>query len=142
MKTFLFWLASLTWGGIWTIVGLLAALAMLVTGHKPMRFGHAVYFETRKTGGGGVNFGPIFVVSKNPSIHTKSHEYGHGFQNICWGPLFFFVIAAPSFFRCQKYNWVQKHKPDTYLPPYDSIWFEGQATEWGTKAYEKYNKTN
>jgi hypothetical protein len=58
-------------------------------------------------------------------------------QNLIWGPLFPFVIAIPSAIR----YWYRELKyyrkglyPDT---DYDSIWFEGQATKWGNKVYNR-----
>lgn len=138
-KTCIFWLLSLTWGSIMTTVGLFAAAGMLVTGHKSTRFGHAIYFETKKAGWGGVNFGPIFIVSCGSSLHTKSHEYGHGFQNIIFGPGHV-IISICSFVRYWWREW--QIKKGVQLKPYDSVWFEGQATKWGTKAYENYTKTN
>lgn len=136
MKTILFWLASLTWGCIMTALGLLAALGLLITGHKPQKFLHALYFEVGKNWG-GINLGPVFIVSKGSTLVTKYHEYGHGLQNLCWGPLFLFVIGLPSLFRCWYRSYLLKTGKKTYetLPLYDSIWFEGQATEWGSNAY-------
>ena len=70
--------------------------------------------------------------------HTRRHEFGHSFQNIIWGPLFPFVIAIPSAIRYHYQNW----RSSKGLPnkEYDAIWFEGQATRWGTKAIEKIEK--
>lgn len=126
-----FWIKSLTWG-VWTWVGVLVAIFMIFTGHLPKRFGHAIYFECGK-GWGGVNFGAIFVVTKGATHRTKAHEYGHAFQNIKWGLLFIPVIAIPSFIRCTWRKILTKKNPNINLPPYDSIWFEGEATEMGLK---------
>ena len=70
--------------------------------------------------------------------HTRRHEFGHSLQNIIWGPLFPFVIAIPSAIRYHYQNW----RSSKGLPnkEYDAIWFEGQATRWGTKAIEKIEK--
>ena len=107
MKTVLYWLASLTWGGIMTWIGLLIAVILspiwLIKKRKPQVFGHSIYFEIGK-GWGGVNFGAIFFVNKGATTSIKCHEYGHSFQNICWGVLFPFVIAIPSAYR----YWLRK----------------------------------
>lgn len=132
MKTFLYWLVSLTWGGIMTFIGLCAALGMLITFHKPHRYGHAIYFESRKKGWGGVNLGAVFIVSKGSGDGVKSHEYGHSFQNIFYG-IGHVGISIASFTRYWYRVYLEKKYPFRKLPPYDSVWFEAQATEWGMK---------
>ena len=136
MKTFLFWFASLTWGCIMSTFGLFAAVGMLITAHAPKRFGHAIYFEKRRSGGGCVNLGPVFIVSKGVGHNIKAHEYGHGWQNIVYGPGHV-IISLCSFTRYWYREWMRRYRPNVYLRPYDAIWFEGQATEWGLK-YSPY----
>jgi len=70
--------------------------------------------------------------------HTRRHEFGHSLQNLIWGPLFPFVIAIPSAIRYNYQNW--RSKKGLENKDYDAIWFEGQATKWGTKAIEKIEK--
>lgn len=187
MKTFLYWLASLTWGGIMTTIGLLVAIVMLITKHKPYRFGHAICFETDKKGFGGIDLGAIIIVKRGSTLNLKLHEYGHSYQNIQWGILFPFVIGIPSAYRCamRKFSkkntfnaivgsimslifvvcagasvlhglmWLgvisiivliytililcwsvfietPKYEESIYVP-YDSIWFEGQASRFGLR---------
>lgn len=98
LKVFLFWFLSLTWGCIMTAIGLVAAFIMLVTKHKPQIFGPCIYFEVGKNWG-GINLGPIFLVNKGCGVYTKSHEAGHGIQNIILGPLFPFIVGIPSAMR-------------------------------------------
>lgn len=137
MKAKKFWTLSLTWGLLMTLFGILGAIGMLVTGHKPKRFHYLIYFEIGE-GWGGVNFGPIFFVSKGASLSTKQHEAGHGIQNTMLGPLQPFVVAIPSAARYWYRDWVWNHDPDKYraLPDYDAIWFEGQATALGEKHFK------
>lgn len=136
MKKALYWILSLTWGGVMTFIGLITSLVLLCCGYKPKRFGYTFYFEVG-SGWGGVSLGAIFIVSKTASAHTRYHEHGHGFQNCLWGVLFPFVIALPSVIRCGYRECLVKYKGKKYsdFPPYDSIWFEGQATRWGTKVF-------
>ena len=46
-----------------------------------------------------------------------------------------FVISIPSAIRYHHRKQIRKKDPEKAkeLPDYDSIWFEGQATEWGKK---------
>ena len=132
----LYWLWSLTWGFIMTLIGLCVALALLVSGHKPKHLGPNVYFVVGYNWG-GVNFGPVFLTSKIGENESKYHESGHGLQNLIWGPLFPFVIAIPSAIRYWYREFKYYKKGITPPTDYDSIWFEGQATRWGNKVYNK-----
>ena len=130
-----YWVISLTWGSVMTVIGLLTAIVLLVTGHKPHRFGPNIYFVVGDSWG-GLELGAFFLVSKYHSIDTLYHEAGHGLQNLIWGPLMPFVISIPSAIR----YWYRRYLLDkgvNNLPDYDSIWFEGQATRWGKKLYSE-----
>lgn len=132
----IYWLISLTWGCLMTTVGLLVALGCLITGHKPRTLGPNIYFKVGHNWG-GVEFGPIFVVSKDANLHTILHEAGHGIQNLIWGPLMPFVISIPSAIRYWYREIIYRKNREKYwtLPGYDSIWFEGQATRLGDEYY-------
>jgi hypothetical protein len=133
-----FWLISLTWGGIMTWIGAIVALVLLITGHKPHRCGPNIYFVVGRSWG-GVELGAFFLVCENSSKHTALHECGHGIQNCIWGPLMPFVVCIPSATRYWYREYLTRVKgvKPWMLPEYDSIWFEGQATRWGEKVYDK-----
>lgn len=189
-----FWLIQCTWGIIMTLIGAIAALGLILTGHKPKTMGPTVYFEVGENWG-GIELGAFFICSKNESPVTKYHECGHGIQNMIWGPLMPFVICIPSATRYWLFRldnpikralfvagimvaaillttsgacifamiggfkaiviafevirlyflslviWLNVFQlPQFYknnYPDYDKVWFEGQATEWGTKIYGK-----
>jgi hypothetical protein len=131
----LYLLLSFTWGLPLTLIGCAVALILMVFGLKPKRYGWCLYFEIG-SGWGGLELGPIFLCSKSAGETTKNHEFGHAIQNCYWGPLMIFVISIPSAVR----YWFRRILMlcgKTNLPPYDSIWFEGQATRWGTEYMEK-----
>ena len=134
-----FWLVSLTWGCIMTAIGLVAAIILLITGHKPHLHGPSIYFEVG-TGWGGIELGAFFITCKNASERTRCHELGHGLQNLIWGPLMPFVICIPSAARYWYREWIYHKDKEKYrnLPDYDAIWFEGQATSWGKSFAEKF----
>ena len=137
---FLFYFLSFTWGLPMTLIGCIVAVVLLAIGHKPQKWGYCYYFEVGR-GWGGLELGPIFLVSKTAIDKTKSHELGHGFQNCIWGVLFPFVIAIPSAIRYWYRKWLVKsgRKKASELPDYDSIWFEGQATSLGKEFMDWYN---
>ena len=63
IKAVLFWLASLTWGLPMTLVGIVCAIALLITGHRPHRFHYFVYFEVG-TGWGGFEAGLFLLLQQ------------------------------------------------------------------------------
>lgn len=137
LKAALIWTLSLTWGLIMTLIGLVVALFMLLTFHKPKKFHYFIYFEFGKSWG-GVSFGPIFIKCKNSTKSLMQHESGHSIQNILLGPIFPFLIAIPSAIRYWYRELVYKVNNKKYqrLPDYDAIWFEGWATKIGEKHFK------
>lgn len=137
---YLFYFLSCTWGCIMTLIGLIAACILRAMGYEPKQWGYCYYFEVG-TGWGGINLGPIFVVSKDAYKSTKHHEVGHGHQNCIWGILFPFVIAIPSATRYWRREWLVRSGRKKYseLPDYDSVWYEGEATKIGTEFIDWYN---
>lgn len=148
MKVFkgvVFWILSLTWGSIMTFVGLIATLfAVVFLKGKIHRNGYSFIVEV---GGnwGGLCFGAFALCGSysqedGPCYdigwyeHTRRHEFGHAIQNTLWGPLMIFVIEIPSIIRYHYMN--NRIKKGLEVKPYDSIWFEGQATRWGTAAID------
>lgn len=130
MKRKLFYLLSLTWGLPLTICGYAVALFLMARGHRPRRFGACWYFIIGKTYWGGLNLGPIILTDKMDSEPLKCHEHGHGIQNCIMGPLILpFVLL--SALRYHVRDW--KAARGEVLKPYDSWWFEGQATKLGTR---------
>lgn len=118
-----------------TLIGGVAALALLISGHKPFRNGGAACFKVNAKGWGGVSLGLVTIVTEPTSQHTLNHEFGHTFQNCWWGPLFPFVIAIPSMIRCGLWSRIEDRRPGAR---YDDIWFEGQATKLGNKYRESW----
>lgn len=137
MKKCLYYILNLTWGLPLTAVGALAAFGCLLIGRRPKRHGGCWYFNIGSDWG-GLNLGLFFFTDQWDSRTVKNHEYGHSLQNALWGPLMIFVIAIPSVIR----YWIHRirthyHKPN---PPYDAIWFEGQATHWGNQTISQWKK--
>ena len=134
LKRPLFLLLSFTWGLPVSLAGAVWSLALLLTGHRPKRFGSCLRFELGR-GWGGANFGWVFFTQENPSLALMQHEHGHGVQNILLGPLMPFLVCLPSTLRYHYRNLVTRLRPGKALPPYDSIWFEGWATRLGAKYF-------
>ncbi len=112
---------------------------MLISGHKPHRMGPYVYF-TCGEGWGGMDCGMFFVVGKDCTYKSlMCHEMGHALQWF-WGPLFVFI----ALWSAGRYWWREFYEAVIYprnkkpLPPYDSIWFEREATQWGWNKCGKF----
>lgn len=137
LKSFCFWLLSITWGFPMTLLGFLMAIVLLISVHKPHLFGHSVYFVLRKSGGYGFSSGGFFFITKDcaDSLSMKQHESGHGLQNIVYGIFMPFLVSIPSAVRFWYRDYLVKSGKKKYsdLKPYDSIWFENQATKLGQK---------
>ena len=128
MKKTLFYALSVIWGFPMTLVGFAVAFVLTNLGYQSKKHGFCYYFEVGNAWG-GVNLGIVVVTSKNPTTHTLNHEHGHALQNCIWGPLMPFVISLPS--AARYWSMRLKQSKGEKLEPYDSIWFEGQASEWG-----------
>ncbi len=133
LKRILFYIISLTWGGIMTAIGLVVLLVTLPFG----KFGiyHGRIYKRIGKNWGGVELGCFFLCDNSADEYILAHESGHGLQNCLWGPLMPFVICIPSAIRYwyREFIWRFNKEKFNKLPDYDAIWFEGQATKWGKK---------
>lgn len=138
MKKTLYYLLSFTWGIIMTAIGFLVGGVLTLFGHRAIKEGPCWCFIVGDNWG-GVSLGPVMLMSpaNYAAGRTVGHEFGHSLQNCVWGPLFPFVVAIPSAAR----YWAREFQRNKGTPPttdYDAIWFEGQATEWGDKYFDKF----
>ena len=113
------------------LIGGIAFLALRVTGHKARRFHNALTVTVGKYWG-GLSLGCFLLVNEGASKSLLTHEYGHSFQNIVFGPLFPFLIGIPSALRYWARE-IESRRGKADLPAYEAIWFERQATRWGEK---------
>lgn len=146
----LFWVISLTWGIIMTSIGLIATAALNIA----KLFNKKLKIKTHingcslitEVGGnwGGVELGAVALCGNYSESnnywfeHTRCHEFGHALQHLIFGPLFIFVVAIPSACRYWYQRIMQKKGKSFSSDWYDSIWFEGTATSWGTKVINWY----
>lgn len=126
MNKLKFYILSFAWGLPMTLIGCIVAMVLKTCGYEPTRYGYCWHFEVGERWG-GVNLGVVFITSKNPSVHTKNHEHGHAIQNCYFGFMMPFVVSIPSAIR----YWHRMFTPNKQHTPYDSVWFEAQATKLG-----------
>lgn len=137
----LFYISSLTWGLLMTLIGLFVFLFVnifmrdkilvrsIVAGRICMSL-NSRYL-------GGISLGLFYLVGRSEYKihHIHIHELGHSIQNAMWGPLFLLVIGIPSIARASVWRIIRKRyfKKHNVYPDYESIWFESNATELGYK---------
>lgn len=98
--------------------------------YKPKDFyGICPYFEMGQNWG-GLSLGWFFICAKDQSENLKCHEVGHTLQNANIGGWKMLILSLMSVAR----YWYREIFGAT--TPYDSWWFEGQATDLGTKYVE------
>lgn len=134
----LYWFLSLTWGILMTSIGAIVFLVTIFIGGKLHKNGCSIIVEF---GGnwGGLSLGCFAFCGSYSETnnywfnHTRKHEFGHSIQNAILGPLFPFIIAIPSSIRYHYRNFAIKRGKAFDANWYDSIWFEGTATKYGSK---------
>ena len=132
---FVFYLLSFTWGLLWTLIGLLTALVVIIIFRKDVyvrRYKGRIRIHLWRDCGFGISMG-VVVITAGRLILSKvvKHELGHTIQAARFGLLFIPLIAIPSGIRYQYRT--RTKRPLTV--PYNAIWFEGQATRLGDKYF-------
>lgn len=117
-----------------SLIGIIVYGVLRLFGQKPKDYyGICKYFEIGNNWG-GFEMGWFFVCCKNANENLKAHEVGHGIQNAIVGG---FSMLGHSIGSAIRY-WYRKVRQIT--TPYDSWWFEGQATQLGIEFVEKQKK--
>lgn len=132
---FVFYLLSFTWGLLWTVIGLLTALFIVIVYRKEVRVVKhqgRLRIHFKKKNFGGASMGVVIITSGGfISPRLVKHELGHTIQSARFGLLFIPLIAIPSGIRYQYRSRTKKPLKTMY----DDIWFEGQATRLGSKYF-------
>lgn len=131
---FLFYLVQWTWGLPVNLVGGIAYLICTkIRGCRSQNFGYAkiVYVNWK---GGGLSMG-LFIFMKEGhkdekwTYNTRIHEYGHTWQCLLLGPLYYIIIALPSVIWC---NFFEGYRKKNNVP-YSAVYCESWANNWGQK---------
>ena len=129
-----FYLIQWTWSFSVNIVGLIAYLICTkIKGYRHQKFGYSniVYVPWNQ---GGLSMGLfIFMKEGHPdkkwTYNTRIHEYGHTWQCLLLGPLYYIVIAIPSAIWCNCFANYRKKNNVSYYKLYCESW----ANSWGQK---------
>ena len=123
-----------TKGWALSLIGLILYSWLRLFGKKPKDYmGICPYFEIGKEWG-GVSIGWFFICCKNCSESTKRHEVGHLIQNAAVGGLKMLAYTIGSGMR---FWWRKIFGAKT---PYDSWFFEGDATRLGMEYVQNIEK--
>jgi hypothetical protein len=130
MRRARFYLLSLTWGLPLTLCGLTLAAVLRGLGYRSVDY-YGARLYTLGHGWGGLSLGPILITCSDASDRLRRHELGHAVQNCRYGPF----ILPPVLLSILRYH-LRNRRIQYGLPltPYDSWWFEGEATGLGTAA--------
>lgn len=132
MKKFFFYLVQFTWGIIQNLAGLIGFL-ILSRNHKYEKFHNAIVTYVDADNFGGVSLGMFIFMNPSKSEDwkhdTRIHEYGHSFQSILLGPLYFLVIGIPSAVWCNTPKFVKLRREKGYS--YYWLYCECWANIWG-----------
>lgn len=113
-----------------SLIGDIVYRVLSLMDYKPKDFYDICpYFEIGK-GWGGLSLGWFFICCEDSSESLKCHEVGHTLQNANIDNWKMLALSLWSVIRywCRKIFGAKT--------PYYSWWFEGQATELGTKYVE------
>ncbi len=124
---FLFYLIQWTWGLPVNIVGGIAFLVCTKFKKRHwQRFGYSyiVYLPWKS---GGLSLGLFIFMrdnrkSKKWTYNTRIHEYGHTWQCLLLGPLYYIVIALPSMIWCNCFEGYRKKNNISYYKLYCEAW--------------------
>ncbi len=129
-----FYVVQWTWGLSVNVVGGIAYLICTkALGYRHQKFGYAniVYIPWNQ---GGLSMGLFIFMRENHesekwTYNTRIHEYGHTWQCLLLGPLYYIVIALPSAVWC---NCFQKYREKNNVSYY-KLYCEAWANSWGEK---------
>lgn len=136
----LFYVSMFTWGLPYTIIGaIIFAFSYLFLAKRVNKIviveGRIVAYVDKLPG--AISLG-LFVMGETRLLthypNILRHELGHTVQAAMFGGILFIIlIAIPSFIRAAMFGWLEARHLKKYGEKleYDSIWFEGQATEFG-----------
>ena len=117
-----------------SFVGYIVYGVLRLFGQKTKDYeGICPYFEVGNSWG-GFSIGWFFVCCKDSGTSTKNHEVGHLIQNAAVGGL---TMVAYSICSALRYWWHRISGTDT---PYDSWFFEGDATRLGAQYVNNIKK--
>lgn len=131
MNAFLFYLIQFTWGMPVNLISGIAFLIMTIKGYERERFYNAVItYVPSHTPRGAISLGVfIFITYKagepredHLNRFISIHEYGHSFQVLMLGALYWFVIGIPSLIWERCFEAYREKNIISYYSFYTETW--------------------
>lgn len=134
VKKFLFYFVQWTWGLPVNLVGgIIFLFCTIIKKRRWQRFGYSyiVYLPWKS---GGLSLGLFIFIKENHknkvwTYNTRIHEYGHTWQCLILGPLYYLIIALPSAIWCNFFEGYRKRNNVSYYKLYCEAW----ANSFGQK---------
>lgn len=134
MEKFLFYFSQWTWGFSVNLIGSIAYFVCVKIkkyDHEKIGYSNIVYVPWNQ---GGLSLGTFIFMKKNHksriwTFNTRIHEYGHTWQCLLLGPLYWLVIAIPSAIWCNFFKGYREKNNVSYY----KLYCEGWANNWGQK---------
>lgn len=120
-----------TKGWALSAIGTLIYGVLRTFGLKPQNYKNICPYFTIGKHWGGFELGWFFICDKSCGDAVQAHEVGHIIQNAKVGGLKTLCLSMCSAVR----YWIRKIKGSK--TPYDSWWFESQATKLGKEYLER-----
>lgn len=136
-KPSVFYFLSFTVGLPMTLLGAVAAILMMLTGHKPFKFQRCFCFRVGKHS--GFSLGCFIFVGRKCGEALLVHEFGHSIQNCMYGPFMPFIVGLPSSVRFHYRRFCTRVLKRRFKTPYEGIWFEAEATALGKSYIRQLN---
>lgn len=129
-----FYAVQWTWGLPVNIAGGIAYfICTKLLGYNHQKFGYAniVYMPWKQ---GGLSMGMFIFIRDEKSkkewlYNTRIHEYGHTWQCLLLGPLYYLAVALPSVIWCNCFAKYREKNNVSYYKLYCESW----ANNWGEK---------
>lgn len=134
IKKFLFYLLQWTWGlPVNLIGGIIFLFCVGIKKRRGQHFGYS-YIVYLPWNSGGLSLGLFIFMKDNHkskvwTYNTRIHEYGHTWQCLILGPLYYLVIALPSAIWCNCFEGYRKRNNVSYYKLYCEAW----ANSFGQK---------
>lgn len=127
LKKVLFYLVQWTWGlPVNLIGGIIFLFCTKIKKRRWQHFGYA-YIVYLPWNSGGLSLGLFIFMKDNHknkvwTYNTRIHEYGHTWQCLILGPLYYIVIAVPSAIWCNFFEGYRKKNNISYYKLYCEAW--------------------
>ena len=149
IKRAVYILIQCTWGFVQSLAGLIVMLLLGRQKHRFYRCACLTEYDVDTVPGfmknlGCVSLGMFIFIGVKKCCYedaamrarldsVASHEYGHTFQSLIFGPLYLLIVGVPSFIWCMRY-YSRRDEYNARGISYYSRFPEKQATKYGIMA--------